>query len=132
MDQDAKNMIFKELTDICRPYINSKLVIKTDEESRFELEGTTEYSVTSERTGKTTKKQNAYFLGIIIQSKYVGLYLMCSYMKPELFENEVPLLWKHLKGKSCFHIKSLDSDLKAEIKKAIDISKKMYIEESLI
>jgi hypothetical protein len=31
-----------------------------------------------------------------------------------------------LKGKSCFHIKELDTDLLKEIKKAVDSGYKMY------
>jgi hypothetical protein len=117
--------IFNKLKVMFKPY-EKKLNMKSDYGSRYELEGDKEYEVVSERTGKKTKKKNAYFGGLIIQSSYVGLYLMASYLELEKFSSKYPNLMKTLKGKSCFHIKEITPDLSKEIKSAIKTSYEIY------
>ena len=61
-----------------------KLIVKEDKEKRYELYGNKEYEVTSEKTGRVTKKNNAYFAGIILYKTYVGFYFMPLYYEEEL------------------------------------------------
>ena len=117
--QDNRSEIFNVLRPMLAKY-EDQLQVLSDFESRYELAGNGEYEVKSEKTGKTTIKEDPYFGAIIIQSKYVGLYLMAPYMFPEEFKGKFPLMDKALKGKSCFHIKKLDKELIDEAGQAID------------
>jgi hypothetical protein len=67
-----------------------------------------------------------YFSGVIEQKNYVGFYYMPVYMNPKLKDDLPPRLVKLLKGKSCFHIKSLDAELLAEAKTALDLACQSY------
>jgi hypothetical protein len=125
VDQEKLVDIFDQLKKMFKKY-EKKLNVKMDVGHRYELEGTKEYEVTSKRTGKTTKKRNAYFGGLIIQSSYVGLYLMAPYLDIKLFEKVFPNLMKTLKGKSCFWIKELNPELKKEIRNALKLSYQVY------
>jgi hypothetical protein len=65
---------------------------------------------------------------VIMQKDYVGLYLMCAYMDPSVKKNLSPGLRKLLRGKSCFHVKNLDDDLRKDIASALSLSAKSYKE----
>lgn len=75
------------------------------------------------------KKPEVYFGGVIIQSGYVGLYLMHVYVQTDMVKKVAPELLKTLKGKSCFHIKTLDNNLinqvEATMKDGIECYKKL-------
>jgi hypothetical protein len=67
------------------------------------------------------KKSELWFAGLLIQKGYVGFYFMPVYAEPEkkpLFGTE---LLKTLKGKSCFHIKSADPIIYAQIEEALKL-----------
>jgi hypothetical protein len=51
---------------------------------------------------------------------------MPVYMKPEIAKRISPQLMKTLKGKSCFHIKSLDAAVLSDVKAALDLAVKLY------
>lgn len=72
------------------------------------------------------KRDEMYFAGLTIQSKYVGFYFMPVYSDTGIKELIKPELLKTLKGKSCFHIKYLDDTLEKQIKDALDIGYKLY------
>ena len=129
--QDNRMEIFNVLKPMLSKY-ESEMKILSDFESRYELSGVGEYEVTSEKTGKTTTKEDPYFGAIIIQSKYLGLYLMAPYMFPDEFKGEFPLMDKALKGKSCFHIKKLDKELLIEAEQAIDWCYQKYKDKNWI
>jgi len=78
------------------------------------------------------KRKEVPFASIIIQSNYVGLYYMPIYTDTELKEAFRPELLKLLKGKSCFHIKKLDSKLEGQIEEALEIGYQLYKERSWI
>lgn len=78
------------------------------------------------------KRSEIYFVGIIVQSNYVGFYFMPIYVQTELSNVFSANLLKHLKGKSCFHIDYLDEELILDITKALEIGKKLYIERNWI
>jgi hypothetical protein len=75
------------------------------------------------------QRSELYFGAAIIQSSYVGFYLMSVYMSPEVLKLIPEKLLKTLKGKSCFHIKKLDDELLKQIefalKKSFEFYKKM-------
>jgi hypothetical protein len=72
------------------------------------------------------KRKEVYFAGLIIQSKYVGLYYMPVYTDTSLKDVFKPELLKLLKGKSCFHIKQLDAGLEKQIKEALEKGYALY------
>ncbi|MBM3120566.1 MAG: DUF1801 domain-containing protein [Chloroflexi bacterium] len=72
------------------------------------------------------KRTEVYFAGVIIQKGYVGLYYMPVYTTPEMKKLFAPELLSLLKGKSCFHIQTLDARLLAQVKRALDAGYKLY------
>jgi len=72
------------------------------------------------------KRKEIYFAGLIIQSKYVGLYYMPIYTDTSLKDVFKPKLLKLLKGKSCFHIKQLDANLEKQIEEALKKGYSLY------
>lgn len=75
------------------------------------------------------QRSELYFGAAIIQSSYVGFYLMSVYMSADILKIIPERLRKTLKGKSCFHITKLDDELLKEIefalKKSFEYYKKM-------
>lgn len=118
MNQKDRTLIFDRLRAILSPY-EKDLTVKSNFDAWYEVEFDKDYSVTSERTGKTTKKHGLYFAGIIIQSDYVGFYFMPMYAHPKEFADVSPELRKMLKGKSCFHVKKYDEMIFKEIEKIV-------------
>ena len=74
------------------------------------------------------KPVDLQFAAIILQKGYVGFYLMGVYANPKAKGKISPALLKLLKGKSCFHVKSLDEGLKKDIEAALDFATDMYSE----
>ena len=74
-----------------------------------------------------------WFASVIEQKGYVGFYYMPAYMAPASFRSKIsPRLLKLLKGKSCFHVKAVDSELLAEIKAALDLGLRHYTQQGWI
>lgn len=67
----------------------------------------------------TRVQQKTYIAGIVANKGYTSLYVMGIYAFPERFTFS-PELRKKQKGKSCFHIRSLDSSLLREIERLIE------------
>jgi hypothetical protein len=65
---------------------------------------------------------------IILQKGFVGFYLMPIYVNPGLKKKLAPSLTKRLKGKTCFHIKQIDSEILGNIEDAVDEGVKSYRE----
>lgn len=72
------------------------------------------------------------FAAAIIQSNYVGFYYMPIYCNPGIAKSLSPALMKLLKGKACFHIKSLDEALEKDIKEALEKGFKEYKSRSWV
>lgn len=92
-------------------------------------DGTKNYHLWSEKelVIEGRKRNEVYFAGLIIQSNYVGFYFMPVYSDPGEFANVFhPDLASRLKGKSCFHIRNLDSSLDLHIKSALQAGFALY------
>jgi len=74
------------------------------------------------------KPHNHQFAATILQKGYVGLYLTGVYSNPELTKKVSTALLKTLQGKSCFHLKALDEQMKKDISAALDASAAIYKE----
>jgi hypothetical protein len=105
--------IFFELKTLLIKY-KSELEIRTDSSSGFEL-----YSHKTVKTSKTGKNE-VFFAGAMIHKGFVGFYFMPIYTHPEQFSGLPERLKKLLKGKSCFRVKQLDSEIKSELGNLLD------------
>jgi hypothetical protein len=96
------------------------LVPKMDDASHFDLWSEKDLVIAGR------KRTEVYFAGAIIQKSYVGFYYMPVYASPEMKKLFAPELLALLKGKSCFHIKTLDARLLAQVKRALAAGFKLY------
>lgn len=80
--------------------------------------------------GKPRKEMSFAALGI--QSNFLGFYYMPIYCNPELGEKLAPELMKTLKGKACFHIKSLSPEMLGHIREALKIGYEAYREKGWV
>ena len=108
--------IFKRLKRILKQYKNP-LVPKYDLDSMYDIWSKKNVVIAGR------KRKEVYFAGLIIQSSYVGFYYMPVYTDEDLKTLFKPEMLKILKGKSCFHVKKLDSKLEKQIQ---DVLKRSY------
>ncbi|PTW01773.1 hypothetical protein C8C76_104127 [Halanaerobium saccharolyticum] len=116
---------FKMLKKILEQY-EGPLKLKFDLKEKYELWTDKEVNI----AGKT--KKELFFAGVTLQKNYISFYFMPIYVEPELKEKLEPKLLKLLKGKSCFHIKSIDKELENEIFDALQKGYKLYEENEWI
>jgi hypothetical protein len=72
------------------------------------------------------KHKELFFAGVIQQKSYVGLYYMPVYTDPQRKALFKPELLARLKGKSCFHLRGLDPELKGQIVEALRQGHELY------
>jgi hypothetical protein len=128
------NQTFNKVKELLLNY-KDKFLVTHNSEKRVELYADTDYEVTSERTGKTTKKHGLFFASVILYNTYTGLYLTAQYMEPEMltmFKQKYPRLMKMLKGKSCFHVIKWDSESEQEITGALKDSYEYFKKKGYI
>lgn len=78
------------------------------------------------------KRKEIFFAGIIVQKTYVGFYFMPVYAEPEIKTFFKPELLTLLKGKSCFHILTLNELLEGQIRDALASGFQLYRERDWI
>jgi hypothetical protein len=76
------------------------------------------------------KVDGFYFASIMPKPKDVRFYFFPLYTHVDRFKLS-PDLQKMLKGKTCFHIKQLNDDLKEEIRAMIESGVKIFQEQGL-
>jgi hypothetical protein len=116
---DNRKEIFYQLKQLLKKY-EPPLVAKSNFDSRYDLWSIKDIIIAGR------ERKEVFFAGLVIQSDYVGFYYMPVYTNTEqkkFFKKE---LLSTLKGKSCFHIKSLDKTLLSQIKKALEDGFKLY------
>jgi hypothetical protein len=111
--------IFKGLKKILKKY-EHPLKPKFDLDSKYDLWSFKDLEIDGR------KRKEMYFAGLIIQSNYVGFYFMPIYTDTKLKDVFKPELLSVLKGKSCFHIKSLNEKLINQIEGALKIGFQLY------
>ena len=119
MRQEKLVAIFDRLKEILKRY-EDPLRPKLDLDSRYDLWSFKEVEIAGR------KRREVYFAGLIIQSRWVGLYYMPIYTDAELAEVFEPRLLGLLKGKSCFRIRELDEELEAQIDDALRKGYELY------
>lgn len=117
--------IFNELKDILKKY-EDILSVKKNEEGYYDLWSIKDIVIDGR------KRKEVFFAGLIIQKSYVGFYFMPIYTDTDLKEVFKPELLKLLKGKSCFHIKKLDDELKSQIREALELGFELYKERGWV
>lgn len=78
------------------------------------------------------KKSEINFAVIQVKSSYIGFYFMPIYIEPAISEKIENNLLKLLKGKSCFHIKSIDQLLIKQITHALKVGYDYYLEKKFV
>ncbi len=116
---DNRLTVFNELKNLLKAYEPPFTAI-SDFQGRYELTSKKEVVI----AGRT--KSDVYFAAAIIQSRYVGFYFMPIYDEASVASRIPSELMKTLKGKACFHIKSLDEPLKKQIAIALRIGFAYY------
>lgn len=119
MEQKELVKIFNKLKKILKKYENP-LKPKLDLDSKYDLWSFKDIEIAGR------KRKEVYFAGLIIQSSYVGFYYMPIYTDTTLEKVFKPELLRLLKGKSCFHIKSLDKQLEIQIEDALKKGYRLY------
>jgi hypothetical protein len=117
--------IFQQLKAILMAYA-PPLTVNAETEQRFDLVSKKPVVIDGR------KREEVFFASIIIQSNYVGFYYMPVYADPDqkqLFHED---LLRLLKGKSCFHLRQLDSPLVEHLTSAIAKGYRLYLERGWI
>lgn len=124
IDKRLEN-VFSKLKQLLSAYERGDLVVIENTPGRYELEFDKDYYTYSEKTGKHTKKRGMYFAGLVLYKTYVGFYFMPIYSHRDQF-NLSAMLKPLLRGKSCFHFKELDDELKSELSRLIEKGCSLY------
>ncbi|MBD3169680.1 MAG: DUF1801 domain-containing protein [candidate division Zixibacteria bacterium] len=111
--------IFNRLKSILKKY-EDPFKSKVDLDSKYDLWSFKKFEIAGR------ERDEVYFAGLIIQSKYVGFYYMPIYVDASLKDVFEPDLLKLLKGKSCFHVKTLDDKLEGQIEDALESGYELY------
>jgi hypothetical protein len=78
------------------------------------------------------KRKEVFFAALTIQKSYVGFYFMPVYAEPEMKGVFAPGLLKLLKGKSCFHVRQVTPELRADIEAALAAGFRLYRERGWV
>ena len=125
LTQEELLQIFRKVKSVMQPYEQGNIVAQMNIEGKYDLWSHKPGMVIM---GKPRPAIN--FVTIIIQSGYVGFYYMPIYTQnPALVAKMPPALMKLLKGKACFHLKTMDDallqDVATAMKAGYDAYKKM-------
>ena len=123
------NMTLIEIQEFLKDSLTAQkpaLKITKNSGASFEVTGTIEAM-----QGKK-KVDGLYFASVVPKPKDIRLYFFPIYTHADEFKDISPALRKMLKGKSCFHIKNLDENLKIEIMEMIQLGIKVFQKDGLI
>ncbi len=127
---DDRDKTFLALKRKLRAYAK-KLAVLTDDPHHFELCGERAFEVTSLKSGKTVKKKNAYFAGIVQQRTYVGFYFMPPYTERGFMEDFSNAMKRRLRGKSCFHFRTA-GEVTSEVDRLLRKGFKLFKDKGMI
>lgn len=117
--------LFDDLKAILSPYA-AHFTVRRDEPGYYDL--WSERDVVVEGRNRT----EVFFAGLIIQKAYVGFYFMPIYAEAELATFFGPELLAALKGKSCFHIKHMTPETRAQIADALSRGYELYVKRGWV
>ncbi len=122
---DALLPLFAELKALLAPYAR-RLTVRKDEPGYYDLWSEKDTEVAGRR------RSEVFFCGLIIQRRHVGFYFMPLYADEDVTTVFGPELLALLKGKSCFHIRQLTPELRAQIEAALEAAWRLYVERSWV
>jgi hypothetical protein len=99
---------------------------------RKESADSVEYAGTKEAMQGKQKVDGYYFASLVTKPADVRFYFFPLYTHADSFPERSPQLKKFLKGKTCFHVKSLDKELKDEVSEMIEKGVQLYLRDGLI
>jgi hypothetical protein len=118
--QPALAELFQELSRLLEPYAKGSLEKHGGSGGKLALISNKEVEIGGR------KRENLWFVSLLVQKGYVGFYFMPVYMNPAVRIKIKPELLKCLKGKACFHIKKRDPLIFEQIREALEIGHKAY------
>jgi len=124
MTKDVEE-IRETLVDILKQH-EELLRVTSDTFDKFEVTGTVEAM-----QGKK-KVEGFYFASVIPKPKDVRFYFFPVYTHMNKLGELSDNLKKALKGKSCFHIKYMDEELKSDLEDLVDRSVTLYKADGLL
>lgn len=125
MAQDLQE-IYAETRRLFDPYLELYLV---------ERDGPEGISLTSHEGGEISFEgtirsyPTMFFASAVIRKSSVVFYFMPVYIWPELQAQFGDELLKTLKGRTCFHLKRMDENLRSQISTALAIGHRKYSEK---
>jgi hypothetical protein len=126
--EDSLEGVYEELVKILQrhaPPFRTDVPCMAGGKRSFQLTVPKPVAIPGASGGKPVDLQMA---AVILQKGYVGFYLMCIYMNGAAKKKLSPALLKLLKGKTCFHVTTLDDGLRNDIEAALEMSTKVYRE----
>lgn len=118
MDQELLKT-FRALRRMLKVY-EGPYTARSDREGKYELWSVRDVVIAGR------KRKEVFFAAVIIQSDYVGFYYMPVYVARELKKVFKSELLRLLKGKSCFHIRTMDAELGRQVKAALAAGHALY------
>jgi hypothetical protein len=112
---------FRELKRMMQKY-EGPFTARLDQEGKYDLWSEREVLVAGR------KRKEVFFASAIVQSDYVGFYYMPVYVARELKSVFKPELLRLLKGKSCFHLRRMDAELRRQVASALRAGYELYRE----
>lgn len=107
--------IFNGIKALMKPYEKGSLKVRGEKAGMYNLVSEKAIEVAAR------KRDEVYFVTILVQKGYVGFYFMPIYANTKLGGVLKPGLMKCLKGKACFHIRKKDVELLKQIDHALKI-----------
>ena len=122
LTQEQLLEIFNAVKKQMKPYEKGNVKARFDIQGRYEL-----WTEKPEIPVQGRVRNELAFIGLILQSSYVGFYYTPIYMSSDGLSGKLsPELLKLLKGKGCFHIKAIDTNIQKDIKQAMKVGYEEY------
>lgn len=121
MDEDERAELFDQLRSMLKEY-EGRLRPKHDEEGNYDLWSFKDVEIAGR------KRREVFFAQAVIRKGYVGLYYMPIYTDTDLAEVFGPELLSTQRGKSCFHVRSLEGPMREQVEEALRVGYALYEE----
>ncbi len=122
LTQEQLLKIFNAVKKEMKPYEKGYVKARFDIQGRYEL-----WTEKPKITIQGRLRNELAFIGLILQSSYVGFYYTPIYTNSEDVSSRLSTdLLKLLKGKACFHIKAVDKNILTDIKQAMKVGYEEY------
>ena len=122
LTQEQLLEIFNAVKKEMKPYEKGNVKARFDIQGRYEL-----WTEKPKISVQGRIRDELAFIGLILQSSYVGFYYTPIYMSSESISSKLsPELLKLLKGKGCFHITAVNTDILKDIKQAMKAGYEEY------